>query len=149
MIAIGVVILVVAGLLIFSRDSDDTAQNSSASNSENSNSPINASDLPLTRGSYTNYQSSAVASDPGTKILFFHSSSCSQCNQLDSEIKVNQIPEGITIYKVDYDSNQSLRQKYGVTTQATFIEIDDNGNLVKRYIGYDDPTFSALSKNVF
>lgn len=30
------------------------------------------------------------------------------------------------ILKVDYDSRQDLRQKYGVTKQSTFVELDDD-----------------------
>ena len=99
-------------------------------------------------GVYKDYAAADVSSTKGTKILFFHAQWCPQCRQLDSEIKTGPLPENVTIFKVNYDSAQELRQKYGVTLQTTFVKIDDNGNLVKKYVAYDEPTLAALIKNI-
>jgi len=58
------------------------------------------------------------------------------------------VPDGVTIFKTDYDSNQALRQKYGVTIQTTLVKIDDDGKLVKKYVAYDEPTLESLTKNL-
>jgi hypothetical protein len=67
---------------------------------------------------------------------------------LDADIKQKGVPEGVAIIKVDYDTSQKLRQKYGVTLQTTIVRVDDNGELVKKYVAYDEPSLSAVAKNL-
>ncbi|MCA9347597.1 thioredoxin family protein [Candidatus Saccharibacteria bacterium] len=95
-------------------------------------------------GKYVDYSSSVIAETSGTKILFFHAPWCPQCRSLESDINSKGVPSGVTIIKVDYDSNQALRQQYGVTLQTTIVKIDDNGNLVDKFVAYDDPTLQAI-----
>lgn len=101
-----------------------------------------------TPGAYTNYSATTVNATKGTKLLFFHASWCPQCRALDKSIKEGQIPSGVTIFKVDYDTNQVLRQQYGVTIQTTIVKIDDNGKLIAKYVAYDQPTLQALIQNI-
>lgn len=103
---------------------------------------------PSQPGAYVDYQESLIASTPGAKVLFFHAPWCPQCRQLESEIKAGPLPDNTTIFKVDYDTNQSLRQRYGVSLQTTLVQVDDQGNLVKKYVAYDDPTLDALKQNI-
>jgi thiol-disulfide isomerase/thioredoxin len=99
-------------------------------------------------GAYKDYDAATVAQTKGVKILFFHAQWCPQCRQLDAEIKAGPIPENVTIFKVNYDTAQDLRQKYGVTLQTTLVKIDDNGGLVKKHVAYDEPTLTALIKQM-
>lgn len=99
-------------------------------------------------GSYVDYSDSAVASTKGTRLLFFHAQWCPQCRALEADIKNKGVPAGVTILKVDYDSNQALRRQYGVTIQTTVVRIDDKGNLVERYVAYDDPTLAKVTENL-
>lgn len=101
-----------------------------------------------TAGSYIDYSEDAIKNTKGTKVLFFHAPWCPQCMALDKSIKSGKIPDGVTIIKTDYDSNQALRKKYGVTLQTTLVRVDDNGNLVKKYTAYNQPTLQALIDNV-
>lgn len=104
--------------------------------------------LPEAAGTYKEYSEDTFAATSGTKILFFHASWCPQCRQLESDIKKGTIPGGVTIFKVDYDRNQKLRQKYGVTLQTTLVKVDDSGNEVKKFVAYDDPSLAALVRNL-
>lgn len=99
-------------------------------------------------GLYTAYSPDAVTAAKGTKILFFHAAWCPQCRTLDKEITAGPLPDNVTIFKVDYDSNQALRQKYGVQLQTTLVRIDDSGNMIEKFIAYDDPTLASLIKNL-
>ena len=65
-----------------------------------------------------------------TKVYFFHASWCPICQSIDKEITadVTKIPTGVTLIKTDFDTSTSLRQKYGVTTQYTFVQVDSNDN---------------------
>ncbi len=105
-------------------------------------SPSNAA------GSYVDYKPGIIEQTAGTKLLFFHASWCPQCRALEADIKKSTIPANVTIIKVDYDSNQALRQKYGVTIQTTVVHVDDRGNLIKKYVAYESPTLAAVVKNL-
>lgn len=99
-------------------------------------------------GAYTPYDPERVASTRGTKLLFFHAPWCPQCRALEASINSDGVPEGVTIFKVDYDSNQALRQKYGVTIQTTVVKIDDEGNKVDSLVAYDDPSIEAVEREL-
>jgi thiol-disulfide isomerase/thioredoxin len=103
---------------------------------------------PSSPGKYTDYSSNIIAETSGTKVLFFHAPWCPQCRMLEADIKQTALPDNLTIIKVDYDSNQSLRQKYGVTLQTTLVLVDDNGNLVKKYVAYNEPTYESIKENL-
>jgi thiol-disulfide isomerase/thioredoxin len=95
-------------------------------------------------GEYVEYSSDLVASTPGEKLLFFHAPWCPQCQELEADIESSELPEGVTIFKVDYDSNQDLRQEYGVTIQTTMVKVDDDGGKVDSYVAYEEPTFASV-----
>jgi thiol-disulfide isomerase/thioredoxin len=99
-----------------------------------------------TPGTYTAYSAEAVAKTAGRKILFFHAPWCPQCRALEQSIQSETIPAKVTIFKVDYDSSTTLRQKYGVTIQTTLVEVDSNGNLIQKYVAYDTPSLDAVVK---
>lgn len=89
-------------------------------------------------GTYKAYSGEALAmAQKGKTVLFFHASWCSTCRTTDADIikNVATIPVGATILKVDYDKEVALRQKYGVTSQHTFVEIDASGALVEKWSG--------------
>lgn len=89
-------------------------------------------------GTYTTYSGDALAmAQKGKTVLFFHASWCPTCRTADADITKNAatIPAGATILKVDYDKEVALKQKYGVTSQHTFVEIDAQGNLVEKWSG--------------
>lgn len=64
------------------------------------------------------------------KVYFFHASWCPVCQGIDEEIKadMSKIPARVTIIKADFDDSTDLRQKYGVTTQYTFVQVDNSGS---------------------
>lgn len=87
-------------------------------------------------GSYEPYspEKLSLASD-GKVLLFFHAVWCPVCRNIEAEINSNleALPAGTHILKVDYDKEISLRQKYGVTVQHTFVQVDASGNLIQRF----------------
>ncbi len=101
-----------------------------------------------TPGKYVDYSQNVIATTAGTKLLFFHAPWCPQCRALEADIKSKDIPTGVTIIKVDYDSNQQLRKKYGVTIQTTVVRVNDNGELIAKYVAYDEPTLASVTANL-
>lgn len=98
------------------------------------------------KGAYVDYTEEAFASAKGEKLLFFHAPWCPQCRALDKSIKASDLPDGVTIFKVDYDSRQALREKYGVTLQTTVVKTDESGNKTGSYVAYDEPTFQSVKR---
>lgn len=145
----GIVILVIVGGFVYLMSQDSSLESQVAVvEAPASETPSSTGSSPGSAGAYIDYSQEQLASTSGTKILFFHAPWCPQCRQLESEIRAGPLPDGTTIFKVDYDTNQALRQKYGVTLQTTLVKVDDQGNLVEKYVAYDDPTLAALKQNI-
>ncbi len=68
-------------------------------------------------------------------VLFFHADWCPSCVAFEKKVLATGIPEGIHIRKVDYDKSDELKKKYTVTTQTTFVLVDNEHELIKRRIG--------------
>ncbi len=76
-----------------------------------------------------------------TTVLFFAASWCPTCREADKNLTAAQddLPAGLTVVKVDYDSATDLRQKYGVTVQHTFVQVDADGNELAKWVGSYTP----------
>ena len=88
------------------------------------------------KGSYEAYSADKVSMAAGGKVvLFFHAPWCPICRALEAEINSNPaaLPDGVHILKVDYDSATELRQRYGVTVQHTFVQVDAAGNSMQKW----------------
>jgi thiol-disulfide isomerase/thioredoxin len=144
------IVLVIGGvgfLMLTRKDSPQTTQTNMQTQQQNTSSAPSAPSS-QTSGRYVDYSSDVIASTKGTKILFFHAPWCPQCRALEADIKSSGVPAGVTIIKVDYDSNQALRQKYGVTIQTSLVKVDDQGQLVKKYVAYNEPSVKAVKENL-
>lgn len=102
-------------------------------------------------GAYKDYSSEAIASEQsaGNKVvLFFHATWCPYCKAADAAFKTNadEIPAGVTVLKTDYDSQTELKTKYGVTTQHTFVQIDNDGQQVAKWVSGDTAALKANLK---
>jgi thiol-disulfide isomerase/thioredoxin len=90
-------------------------------------------------GKYTEYSANKLAQNPmGTNVIFFHASWCPTCKAAETDInaKLTAIPANFNILKVDYDTSTDLKQKYGVTSQSTFINVDKDGNKLSMGNGF-------------
>lgn len=137
-----IVLVVVCGLLLTACASGDSteptnapSQGNEASTSQPTRSATTAS---TTAGAYisqSDYERSQTDYQ-GTKIvLFFDAKWCSTCKQARDNIRANPVPLGLTIVDIDFDASIDLRQKYGVTVQHTFVQIDEQGNLLAKWAG--------------
>ena len=73
----------------------------------------------------------------GATLLFFHAAWCPTCRSADTDISKNgnAFPPELAILKVNYDKERDLKRRYNVTTQHTFVQIDSEGNEIKKWIG--------------
>lgn len=124
---------------------DRTESSSSQSQLNQSGQPSNPES---SSGVYTEYDEAKLASSEDRNYLFFHAPWCPQCRAIESSINAGgNIPSGVTIFKVDYDTNQDLRKKYGVTQQTTFVSVDSQGNFIDKYVAYDNPSIDSVVEN--
>ena len=95
-------------------------------------------------GRYLAYTASAFPAPEGRTFLFFYAPWCGQCRDIDAGILAQGVPDGVTILKADFDSEQALEQQYGVTMRTTFVEVDADGNALQSFVAFDTPTFDAV-----
>jgi thiol-disulfide isomerase/thioredoxin len=127
---------------------DDTKTDSMMKKDETS--MTGKGDTMMKAGSYEVYGVEKVMLATATHdvVLFFRAGWCPTCRAVDSDIKANlsKIPSSLAILDVNYDNSSALKQKYGVTYQHTFVQVDKDGNLIKKWSG--SPTLAALVAEV-
>lgn len=129
------------------QSSNPTPQSVSTNTAPVQKEQTNSNESPsAANGIYADYNEEKFSSESADtrRILFFHAPWCPQCRALDKELTSNTLPKNLIIYKVDYDTNQALRQKYGVTLQTTFIEVAADGSLKQKFVAYQSPTYASL-----
>lgn len=145
-IVIALAVVVIAAIAIISIGTAENPNNSGESNASSGSSDSASTETVENDGggAYVEYSPTAVADAEGRVFLFFHAPWCPQCVSMEGDIKSEGAPSGVTIVKVDYDSNQDLRAEYGVTQQTTFVEVDSSGEkLQDNYVAYADPTLQT------
>ena len=92
--------------------------------------------IEILKGTYEIYSPEKLSlAENGKVLLFFHAPWCPICRVIESEINSNpnSITRGVHILKVDFDTSITLRQKYGVTVQHTFIEVNKDGGQIQKW----------------
>jgi thiol-disulfide isomerase/thioredoxin len=122
------------------KESDSMVKNDMPEEKEmmNEDEGMESKDTMMKVGSYETYAPEKLArAETGDVVLFFHASWCPSCRGLSTDIESNMsaIPEGVSILKVDYDKEIELKKKYGVTYQHTLVQVDKDGNLIKKWSG--------------
>ncbi|MBP9691535.1 thioredoxin family protein [Candidatus Woesebacteria bacterium] len=94
--------------------------------------------------SYVEYSKDALmTASEGRRVLFFYASWCPTCIPADADFKANaaQLPDDVTVVRVNYNDPETdqeekdLAEKYGITYQHTFVQIDFQGNEVAKWNG--------------
>jgi thiol-disulfide isomerase/thioredoxin len=148
-IAIAALLVVSGAFVVFSgqnSDSNDTADSTTSANEssmadeQNSidsseSAELNEIEQVSSDGlGYVEYSDQLLADSSGSKrVLFFHAPWCSVCNFYEGQIEEQGVPSDVTILKIDYDSQDELKEKYSVTTQSTFVLLDESGEIVKSW----------------
>jgi len=144
-IIIGIVAIIGIGFFVFSDENTEKQNTISEVKNEAVTNEVKTPEQPNTQeavkagaGSYEAYSPQKIAmAETGEVVLFFHASWCPSCRALNADIEKNvgAIPAGLTILKTDYDKETELKKKYGVTTQHTLVQVDKDGNLIKKWSG--------------
>ncbi len=90
-------------------------------------------------GNYVEYSSDnlSLAQSKGRAVLYFWAVWCPTCRALDKELNTRggELPDDVTILRVNFDTEKELKRKYNITQQHTLVLIDKEGNEVKKWIG--------------
>ena len=136
-----IVVIILTGFGLFYLSSKNTQHPESAMETQDSQT---TADAMMGDSRYKEYSSSVLGAAASTKrVLFFYANWCPTCRPADANFKANldKIPEGVTLIRVNYndsdtDADESaLADKYNVTYQHTFVQIDESGNPVTRWNG--------------
>ena len=84
---------------------------------------------------YDQYQASKDTYADSKVVLFFNATWCPDCRAINEALTSDpgKIPAGTTVVIVDYDQHADLRQRYGVTMQHTFVQINSSGDKVRQW----------------
>ena len=137
-ITIGVIALVVVVGVYASMGDKDGATKTDTMMKKDEAAMMDKADTMMKAGSYEAYGADKIArAETGDVVLFFHASWCPSCRGLNGSIESNleSIPESVTILKTDYDKETELKKKYGVTYQHTLVQVDKDGNMIKKWSG--------------
>lgn len=108
---------------------------SAAESSKGTGSDGEESSAPQGYISQADYEADPAAYADTDVVLFFHATWCPTCKAADDSLTSNPVPPGLTIVKVDYDENLDLKEKYGVTVQHTFVQVDPDGKELAKWTG--------------
>lgn len=101
------------------------------------NEGINANSALSTRYiDYTPENFTKAVANNGKSVLFFAALKwCPSCQAADRDFKAHfdKVPSDVTILKVDYDTAKDMKQKYAITMQDTFVQIDSQGKEITRW----------------
>ncbi len=101
------------------------------------NKKINSASTTVSRGSFEDYDIDKLPNYADRRIILFFFAAWSEFSRdlaLDIETNRDQIPLDVIILKTDFDRRLSLKTKYGVLKENTFVQIDENGQLVKKWV---------------
>ncbi len=116
----------------------DSGKDSAENNAMDKSEPMKDDGKMMAAGTYEDYSADKVAladQKDNKVVLFFHADWCPICRAIDAEINASKtaLPAGVHLLKVDFDTATALRQKYGVTSQYTFVQVDGKGNVLKKW----------------
>ncbi|KQV09495.1 thioredoxin family protein [Devosia sp. Root105] len=69
----------------------------------------------------------------GTTVVFFYAAWCPNCRATVTELNArwDEVNPGLTLVIADYDKEQALKARFGVTYQDTFVLLDQDGKGVE------------------
>ncbi len=69
----------------------------------------------------------------GTTVVFFYAAWCPNCRATVTELNArwDEVNPGLTLVIADYDKEQALKARFGITYQDTFVLLDKDGKGVE------------------
>jgi thioredoxin 1 len=143
-----VAVVIIGGIVLFTQsqrtENATITQPNVSSTPESATAPQMETSEDRSQSNYVIYSQETLAAFANNRrILFFYANWCPTCRPADADFKQNadQLPEGVTVVRVNYNDTETdqeekeLARKYGITYQHTFVQIDENGEQVKKWNG--------------
>jgi thiol-disulfide isomerase/thioredoxin len=113
---------------------------SSSTPEPSTSSPAGTTATPTARGGYVtlaDYRADQDAFAASDVVLFFHAGWCPKCRETKENLQADpgSLPAGLAVVEVDFDAEQDLRSRYGVTVQHTFVQVDPAGDQLAIWTG--------------
>lgn len=88
------------------------------------------------KADFTTIENAMMMAERRPAVLFFYATWCPTCRKAMAEIdeRIADL-DGVTVIVVNYDRETSLKKKYGITYQHTFVQIDGAGEKVAVWSG--------------
>ena len=104
-------------------------------------SPTTAEPAPGRYVDLAAYRADKAGFHEGDVVLFFNATWCPTCQEATRNLTDDPkaLGPGLTVVSVDYDENTDLRQRYGVTYQHTFVQVDADGAELRKWSGSSTP----------
>lgn len=98
-------------------------------------------------GGYQQFTSSVVGNGEPS-VIFFYASWCPACQSKDKNLSewYGSAEFPVKTYRANYDTEDALKQKYGVTMQDTFVLVDGTGEMIKKEVA---PSLSVLKRLLY
>ena len=85
---------------------------------------------------FTTLEDARMAAANGTALLFFNATWCPTCRSAIADIASRPDELGdITVILIDYDTEKELKRQYNVTSQHTYVQIDESGKALSIWYG--------------
>lgn len=93
---------------------------------------------------YQSYGEGVLAKTAGSRrVLYFYASWCPTCRPADADFIKNEssLPEDVRVIRVNYNDGDTsaeetaLASEYKITYQHTFVQIDEDGNVITKWNG--------------
>jgi len=82
---------------------------------------------------YIEYSEEELKNSKWNIVLFFNATWCPSCQTSDKNFNSDKVPDNLSLLKVDYDKYTDLKQKYWITMQHTFVQVDWDWNEIKKW----------------
>lgn len=141
---LAVILFVVGGIFIFAAQQKTPLTKQQQQNAVNQSSTTENQQTAKSNNRYVDYSPQIFAETKDKKrVLFFYASWCPTCIPADAAFQANsqQIPENVAIIRVNYNDpdtdadEKTLAQKYGITYQHTFVQVDQDGREITKWNG--------------
>lgn len=146
-LAVIAVLVIIVGVAVFYLNGRSTNTSVPTLNTKSSQGGVQdqTGDLPSDGSSrYVEYSKEVLGATTDKKrVLYFYANWCPTCIPADENFKSNidRIPEDVVLIRVNYNDDQTddeekaLEDRYGITYQHTFVQIDENGNEITKWNG--------------
>lgn len=107
-------------------------------NEDGMDGPAAASErMQATQVDFVDEATTAELAATGPTVLFFKANWCPTCRaaQRDIDENLSALSSDLTVVTVDYDTADALKNRYGVTYQHTWVQVDEDLNSITTWNG--------------